>query len=101
MEKQLGISENSIHSTQSQVTPSQASKVASKVGNSFLHQEMKGTVKKLSNNSTKHSISKGQFQGGPLTKQDILDVYVDVFTRIGKFPGLPYKFQLKPNAKPT
>ena len=36
-----------------------------------------------------------------MTKQDILDVYVDVFTRIGKFPGLPYKFQLKPNAKPT
>ena len=26
---------------------------------------------------------------------------LDVFTRIGKFPGLPYKFQLKPNAKPT
>ena len=28
-------------------------------------------------------------------------MYADVFTRIGKFPGLPYKFQLKPNAKPT
>ena len=36
-----------------------------------------------------------------MTKQDILDVYADVFTRIGKFPGLPYKFQLKPNGKPT
>ena len=47
VEKQLGISEHSTHSTQSQVTPSQTSKVASKVGNSFLHQEMKGTVKKL------------------------------------------------------
>ena len=34
-------------------------------------------------------------------KQDILDVYSDVFTRTGKFPGDPYKFQLKPNAKPT
>ena len=32
-------------------------------------------------------------------KQDILDVYYDVFTGIGKFPGSPYKFQLKPNAK--
>ena len=62
VEKQLGVSENSTHSTQSQVTPHQASKVASKVGNSFLHQEMKGTVKKLSNNSTKHSISKEQLQ---------------------------------------
>ena len=62
---------------------------------------MNGTQKKLSNNSTKHSISKRQLQGGPLTKQDILETYADVFTRIGKFPGLPYKFQLKPNAKPT
>ena len=62
---------------------------------------MKGTVKKLSNNSTKHSISKEQLQGSPLTKQDILNVYTDVFTGIGKFPGLPYKFQLKPNAKPA
>ena len=52
-------------------------------------------MRKLSNNSTKRSISKEQLQGGPLTKQDILDVYVDIFTGIGKFPGLPYKFQLK------
>ena len=36
-----------------------------------------------------------------MTKQDILDTYSDIFTGIGKFPGLPYKFQLKPNAKPT
>ena len=42
VEKWLGISEHSIHSTQSQATSSQASKV----GNSFLHQEMKGTVRK-------------------------------------------------------
>ena len=42
VEKQLGISENSTDSTQSQVTPIHASKV----GNSFLHQKMKGTVKK-------------------------------------------------------
>ena len=94
--KQLGISENSTDSTKPQVTPIHASKV----GNSFLHQKMKGTVRKLSNNSTKCSISKEQLQGSPLTKQDILDVYADVFIRTGKFPGLPYKFQLKPNAKP-
>ena len=62
---------------------------------------MKGTVKKLSNNSIRHSISKQQLQGSPLTKQDILETYSDVFTGIGKFPGLPYKFHLKPNAKPT
>ena len=34
-------------------------------------------------------------------KQDILDVYSDVFTGIGKFSGSPYKFHLKPKAKPT
>ena len=62
---------------------------------------MKGTEGKLSNHSTKHSITKEQLQGSPLTKQDILETYANIFTRIGKFPGLPYKFQLKPNAKPT
>ena len=36
-----------------------------------------------------------------MTKQDILETYADIFTRIGKFPGLPYKFQFKPNAKPA
>ena len=41
VEKQLGISENSTHSTKPQVTPIHASKV----GNSLLHQEMKGTEK--------------------------------------------------------
>ena len=101
VEKQLGISENSTQSTLSQATPIHASKVETKVGNSFLHQKMKGTVENLSNNSTKCSISQEQLQGSPLTKQDILDVYADIFTGIGKFPGVPYKFQLKPNAKPT
>ena len=58
-------------------------------------------MKRNSNNSNKCSIFKGQLQGSPLTKQDILNTYSDVFTGIGKFPGLPHKFQLKPNAKPT
>ena len=71
------------------------------VAKSFLHQKMSGSEEKLSNNSNKHSILERQLQGSPLTKQDILDIYSDVFTGIGKFPGLPYKFQLKPNAKPT
>ena len=97
VEKQLGVSGTSTHSTQSQATPIHASKV----GKSFLHHEMKGTAEKLSNNSTKCSISKEQLQGGPLMKQDILETYSDIFTRIGKFPELPYKFQLKPNAKPA
>ena len=34
-------------------------------------------------------------------KVRVLDVYSDIFTGIGKFPGEPYKFQLKTNAKPT
>ena len=96
--------ENSTNSTDSTVSPvkhSHASNKGDVVAKSFLHQKMSGSEKKLSNNSNKHSILERQLQGGPLTKQDILDVYSDVFTRIGKFPGLPYKFQLKPNAKPT
>ena len=94
-------STDSTDSTLSQVTPIHASNRDDFPAKSFLHQKMNGTEKKLSNNSIKHSISKGQLQGGPLTKQDILETYADIFTRIGKFPGLPYKFQLKPNAKPT
>ena len=96
--------ENSTNSTDSTVSPvkhSHASNKGDVVAKSFLHQKMSGSEKKLSNNSNKCSISKRQLQGSPLTKQDILDVYSDVFTRIGKFPGMPYKFQLKPNAQPT
>ena len=78
-----------------------ASKKDDLAAKSFLQQKMSGSERKLSNNSNKHSILERQLQGGPLTKQDILDIYSDVFTRIGKFPGMPYKFQLKPNAKPT
>ena len=85
-------STESTDSTLLQVTPIHASKNDTKVGNSFLHQKMKGTERKLSDNSTKWSITKEQLQGGPLTKQDILETYSDIFTRIGKFPGLPYKF---------
>ena len=89
--------ENSTDSTDS----THASNKDDLVAKSFLHQKMKESERKLSNCSNKQSISKRQLQGSPLTKQDILDIYSDIFTRIGKFPGLPYKFQLKPNAKPT
>ena len=78
-----------------------ASKNGDVVAKSFHHQKMNGSEEKLSNNSNKQSINQSQLQGYPLTKQDILDVYSDVFTRIGKFPGMPYKFQLKKNAKPA
>ena len=70
------------------------------VAKSFHHQKMNGSEVKLSNDSNKCSISQSQLKDHPLTKQDILAVYSDVFTRIGKFPGMPYKFQLKENAKP-
>ena len=63
------------------------------------HQTMKGG--KLSDDSRKQSISQSQLKDCPLTKQDILHVYSDVFTGIGKFPGMPYKFQLKENAEPA
>ena len=81
VEKQLGFSESSKDSTQSQVTPIHAPKTDTKSGHSFLHQKMKGTERKLSNNSTKHSIPREQLQGSPLTKQDILETYADIFTR--------------------
>ena len=91
----------STDSTLSQATPIHTSNRDDFPAKSFLHQKMNGTERKLSNNSIKHSFSKEQLQGGPLTKQDILETYADIFTGIGKFPGLPYKFQLKPNEKPT
>ena len=58
-----------------------------------------GNDKEQQPTSTKCSISKDQLKGAPLRKEDILETYTDVFTRIGKFPVPPYKFQLKPNAK--
>ena len=45
--------------------------------------------------------SRDNFERQSIDKAGHLDTYSDVFTRIGKFPGLPYKFQLKPNAKPA
>ena len=60
-----------------------------------------GTGEEMLSHSTQQSLYKEQLQGIPLKKQDILRVYSDVFTGIGKFPGPPYKFQLKPNGKPA
>ena len=65
------------------------------------HQKMKESGGKLSDDSRKQSISQSQLKDCPLMKQDILHVYSDVFTGIGKFPGMPYKFQLKENVKPA
>ena len=58
-----------------------------------------GSAKEKPSHSNKQLLTKEQLQGMPLMKQDILEAYSDVFTRIGKFPGPPYKFQLKPNVK--
>ena len=42
---------------------------------------MNGSEEKLSNDSNKHSVSQNQLKDHPLTKQDILEVYSDVFTQ--------------------
>ena len=68
-------------------------------GISSHHLGNEGTGEEKLSHSTQQSLYKEQLQGMPLKKQDILRVYSDIFTRIGKFPGPPYKFQLKPNAK--
>ena len=68
-------------------------------GISSHHLTNEGTGKEKLSHSTQQSIYKEQLQGMPLKKQDVLRVYSDVFTRIGKFPGPSYKFQLKPNVK--
>ena len=91
------VENTSKNTSSSTVNASTKGDVAAK---SFHHQKMNGSEEKLSNNSNRWSIDKNQLQGDPLTKQDILDIYSDVFTRIGKFPGMPYKFQLEENAKP-
>ena len=70
--------ENSTNSTNS----THASNKDDLASESFLHQKMKESEKKLSNCSNKQSISENQLQGGPLKNQDILDIYSDVFTRI-------------------
>ena len=63
--------------------------------------DKEGTDEEKLSHSTQQSLYKKQLEGISLKKQDILRVYSDIFTGIGKFPGPPYKFQLKPNAKPT
>ena len=83
-------------------TPSAHQNLVPNLLKTSLHQKMKGSNGKLSNDSKKWStISQSQLKNCPLMKQDILQVYSDVFTGIGKFPGMPYKFQLKENAKPA
>ena len=62
-----------------------ASKKGDVAAKSSHHQKMNGSEVKLSNNFNKWSINQSQLQGSQLTKQDILDIYSDVFTGIGKF----------------
>ena len=63
--------ENSTNSTNSTVSPVKHSYALNKgdvVADSFLHQKMKESEKKLSNCSNMQSINKSQLQGDPLTK---------------------------------
>ena len=69
--------------------------------NSSLHLQNEGTSAEKHSHSSKGLLTKEQLQGVPFMRQDILDVYSDIFTRNGKFPSAPYKFQLKPNVKPA
>ena len=59
--------------------------ISTKCEHSFLHQKMNGPDKKLSDNSTKHSITREQLQGGPLTKQDILEPMLMFSPELGSF----------------
>ena len=81
--------ENSTDSTKEQASPTHALKKVGNATHSFHHQKMNGTERKLSNSSTRCSITQSQLQGTPLTKQDILEVYSDVFTGIGNFQVCP------------
>ena len=81
VEKELGLSRNSTDSTQPQVKPTNTSQV----GKSFPHCKDEGSMEKLSNISTKHSVSKEQIQGVPVMKQEILKVYSDVSPELGSF----------------
>ena len=56
------------------------------------HCRNEGSAVETFNCSKKCSIVKDELQVVPLTKARILDVYVDIFSRIKKFPGEPYKF---------
>ena len=66
---------------------------------SSVHCGNEGTKTVKWTDSKKPSIKLDETQGTPLTKQQVFDVYSDVFTGIGKFASAPYKFQLKPNIK--
>ena len=86
-----------------EVTPTQPTVTSEKAklhGDSFIHCGNEGTEMVKQTDSKKPSIKKDEIQGAPLMKVRVLDVYSDIFTGIGKFTSEPYKFQLKPNAKP-
>ena len=49
----------------------------------------------------KNSIDPETVKDVPLTESMVTDVYADIFQGLGKFPGEPYKFKLKPGAIPA
>ena len=46
----------------------------------------------------KNSIDPETVKDVPLTESIVTDVYADIFQGLGKFPGEPYQFRLKPGA---
>ena len=59
-------------------------------GDSFLHFNMKELVWRNILIPPSGQLQRINFQGVLLMKQDILEVYSDFYTGIGKFPGAPY-----------
>ena len=66
--------------------------------NHRLIKEVAGTHLTILGNSQFHRVS---WKIAHWQSRTFLHVYSDVFTGIGKFPGMPYKFQLKENVKPA
>ena len=60
--------------------------------------ESLSTHKNASSCSGNKSIDPESVKDKPLTESMVKDVYADVFQGLGKFPGEPYKFRLKPDA---
>jgi len=59
------------------------------------------TASGRSKSVARKSIARNTLRETPLTKEAILETYSDVFEGLGTFPGEPYKFHLKEDAKPA
>ena len=77
---------------------SQPSPANHKVSNAL---DSLSTCKNASTRPGNKSFDAESVQDVPLAESMVKDVYVDVFQGLGKFPGEPYKFWLKPDAVPA